>query len=83
MMKPFDHITIDPHVMQGKPCVRGMRVTVSLVVNLVASGMTTEEILRSYPYLEREDIVQCLQYASWAVDEEILPFDEPAHAVSG
>ncbi|HWL93426.1 MAG TPA: DUF433 domain-containing protein [Phycisphaerae bacterium] len=82
-MNPFNRITIDPQLMQGKPCVRGMRVTVSLVVNLVAAGMTTEEIVRSYPYLEPADIAQCLSYASWAVDEEVMPFDESSHAVSG
>ena len=79
----FDRITLDPQVMQGKPCVRGMRVTVALVVNLVASGMSNEEIIRSYPYLEAEDIAQCLTYAACAVNEEIMPFDESAHAVSG
>ncbi|RJP35691.1 MAG: DUF433 domain-containing protein [Phycisphaerales bacterium] len=82
-MNPFDRITIDPNVMQGKPCVRRMRVTVSLVVNLVASGMTKEEILRDYPYLEPEDIAQCRSYAPWAVDEEVMPLDGAAHAVSG
>lgn len=82
-MNPFDRITIDPQIMQGKPCVRGMRVSVSLVVNLVAAGMSNEAILRSYPYLEVEDIAQCLSYASCAVNEEIMPFDESAHAVSG
>ncbi len=70
-MNPFDRITIDPHIMQGKPCVRGMRVSVSLVVNLVAAGMTKEEIVRAYPYLEPQDIDQCLSYASWAVKEEM------------
>ncbi|HKQ48108.1 MAG TPA: DUF433 domain-containing protein [Phycisphaerae bacterium] len=82
-MHPFDRITIDPQLMQGKPCVRGMRITVALVVNLVAAGMTKEEIIRSYPYLEPEDIAQCLSYASCAVNEEIMPFDETADAVSG
>ncbi len=80
-MNPFDRITIDPNVMQGRPCIRGMRITVSLVVNLVAAGMSREEIIRSYPYLEPEDIAQSLSYASWAVDEEVMPFDESAHAV--
>ena len=82
-MTSFNRITVDPHVMQGKPCVRGLRVTVALVVNLVASGMTQDQILRHYPYLEPDDIAQCLSYAAWAVDEQVLPFDEPANAVSG
>lgn len=80
-MTPFDRITVDPIVMQGKPCVRGMRVTVSLVVKLVASGMSHEEITREYPYIESEDIAQCLSYAACVVDEQILPFDEQAHAI--
>lgn len=63
-MHLFDRITIDPRIMQGRPCVRGMRITVSLVVNLVAAGMTREEIIHSYPYLEPEDIAQCLSYAA-------------------
>jgi uncharacterized protein (DUF433 family) len=67
--------------MQGKPCVRGMRITVSLVVNLVAAGMTWDEIIRNYPYLESEDIAHCLSYAACAVNEEIMPFDEPVHAI--
>lgn len=82
MQHTFDRITVEPNVMQGKPCVRGMRITVSLVVNLVAAGMTRDEIIRNYPALEPEDIAQCLSYASWAVDEEVFPFDEPVHAVS-
>lgn len=82
-MNPFDRITIDPQIMQGKPCVRGMRITVSLVVNLVAAGMTRDEIIRNYPDLVPEDISQCLSYASWAVDEEVMPFDGPIHALPG
>jgi uncharacterized protein (DUF433 family) len=80
VMNAFDRITVNPNVMQGKPCVRGMRVTVSLVVNLVASGMSTEEIIRSYPYLEPEDIAQCLTYAAWVVDERVIPLDEQTHS---
>lgn len=60
-----------------------MRITVALVVNLVAAKMTTEEIIRSYPYLEPEDISQCLSYAACAVDEQFMTFDESIHAVSG
>jgi uncharacterized protein (DUF433 family) len=66
----FDRITIEPDKMGGKPCVRGMRVPVSLVVNLVANGMTDEGILRDYPYLEKEDIRQCLLYAAAVVHED-------------
>ena len=59
----FDRITFDPKMMGGRACIRGMRVTVSLLVNLVANRMSTEEILEAYPYLEAEDVQQALQYA--------------------
>ena len=58
----FDRITFDPKMMGGRACIRGMRVTVSLLVNLVANRMSTEEILEAYPYLEAEDIQQALQF---------------------
>jgi len=64
--------------MGGRACVRGMRMTVSLVVNLVANGMSTEDILREYPELEPEDIRQALQYASALANEEIGFFKSPA-----
>jgi uncharacterized protein (DUF433 family) len=60
-MLEFDRITFDPEVMGGRACIRGMRVTVSLVINLVASGMTPEEIIKEYPYLEPDDIRQALR----------------------
>ena len=69
----FDRITFDPKVMGGRACIRGMRITVSLVVNLVANGMATEEILKEYPDLEAEDIRQALQYAAFLTSEEIYP----------
>ena len=58
----FDRITFDPKMMGGRACIRGMRVTVSLLVNLVANRMSTEEILKAYPYLEAEDVQQALQF---------------------
>lgn len=58
----FDRITFDPKMMRGRACIRGMRVTVSLLVNLVANRMSTEEILEAYPYLEAEDVQQALQF---------------------
>ncbi len=70
----FDRITFDPGVMGGRACIRGMRITVSLVVNLVANAMTSEEILREYPELEEEDIRQALQYAASLANEEIHLF---------
>jgi uncharacterized protein (DUF433 family) len=61
-MLGFDRITFDPEVMGGRACIRGMRLTVSLVVNLVANGMDTAEVIEAYPYLEPEDIQQALEY---------------------
>ncbi len=75
-MLEFDRITFDPNVMGGRACIRGMRVTVSLVVNLVANGMSTEEIIRDYPYLEPEDVRQALQYAAWLTEETIHPLEQ-------
>ena len=74
----FERITFDPGVMGGRACIRGMRITVALVVNLVANGMSTEEIIREYPELEREDVRQSLQYASALANEEIVLFKSPA-----
>jgi uncharacterized protein (DUF433 family) len=64
-----DRITIDPNVMCGKPCIRGMRVTVGMVVGMLAEGHTTEEILKLHPYLEAEDISQALSYAALRAEE--------------
>ncbi len=63
-MEKFERITIDPKVFGGKPCIRGMRFPVSKILNLLASGMTIEDILRDYPYLEREDILQAIKYSA-------------------
>ena len=70
----LDRITFNPHLMGGKPCLRGMRVTVGTVVGLVASGRSFEEILQVYPYLETEDIKQALAYAAWRSEEIEVPF---------
>jgi uncharacterized protein (DUF433 family) len=70
-MENFNRITFDPNLMGGRACVRGMRITVALVLNLIANGMTTDQIIREYPYLEDEDVRQCLQYAAWLADESI------------
>ena len=69
----YDRITYDPQVMGGRACSRGMRIPVSLVVKLVANGMTVEQSLREYPDLEAEDVHQALQYAADLVDEELHP----------
>ena len=76
-MMGFDRITFDPNVMGGRACIRGRRVTVALIVNLVANGMKTEEIIDAYPYLEPADIRQALQYAAWLAEESVYPL-EPA-----
>jgi len=72
-METLDRITTNPEVMGGKPCLRGLRVTVGTVVGLVAAGRPTDEILRLYPYLEAEDIRQALAYAAWRAEEIELP----------
>ena len=69
-MEAIERITIDPKVFGGRPCIRGLRFPVSKVLDLIASGMTTEEVLADYPYLEAEDIRQSLKYAAWVVQEE-------------
>ena len=68
----LDRITHDVRVMGGKPTIRGMRVTVGTVVGLIGSGMTMEQVLTDYPYLEREDILQALKYAAWRAEEREL-----------
>jgi uncharacterized protein (DUF433 family) len=68
-MPELDRITRNPAVMGGKPCIRGLRVTVGLVVGLVAAGRSWAEILVHYPYLEEEDIRQALTYAAWRSQE--------------
>ena len=67
----FERITADPAILGGKACIRGMRISVSLIVNLVANGMTVDEIVEEYPDLEPEDIRQALKYAAWTVDDAI------------
>jgi uncharacterized protein (DUF433 family) len=70
-MLGFDRITFDSDVMGGRACIRGMRVTVSLIVNMVANDMTHDEIVEAYPYLEPDDIRQALQYAAWLAEESV------------
>ena len=68
-MPHLDRITRDPSVMGGKPCVRGMRATVGMIVGQIGAGHTIDELLADYPYLEREDILQALRYAAWLAEE--------------
>ncbi len=72
-MVDLDRITFDPNVMGGRACIRGMRVTASMVVGLVAEGRSTEEILEAYPYLEEDDIRQALAYSAWRAAEIDIP----------
>ncbi len=72
-MAQFDRITFDPAVMGGKPCIRGLRVTVGMVLGLLAAKRSREEILKAYPYLEAKDIDQCLAYAAWRMEERDVP----------
>jgi uncharacterized protein (DUF433 family) len=69
----FDRISLDPEVMGGKPCIRGMRITVGTVLGLLASGHAEAEVLNAYPYLEPEDIRAALAYATWRVEEIEVP----------
>jgi uncharacterized protein (DUF433 family) len=68
-MGQLDRITGDPTVMGRKPCIRGMRVTVGMIVGQIGAGHTIEELLADYPYLQREDILQALRYAAWLAEE--------------
>jgi uncharacterized protein (DUF433 family) len=68
-MGQLDRITQQPDVMGGKACIRGMRVTVGMVVAQIGAGHSVDEILADYPYLEREDIMQALRYAAWRAEE--------------
>lgn len=68
-MEQLNRITQNPAVMGGKACIRGMRVTVSMVVGQIGAGHSVDEVLTSYPYLEREDILQALRYAAWLAEE--------------
>jgi uncharacterized protein (DUF433 family) len=68
-METLSRITQNPGVMGGKACVRGMRVTVGMIVGQIGSGRTVDELLVDYPYLERDDILQALRYAAWRTEE--------------
>ena len=77
-MLGFDRITFDLHMMGGRACIRGMRITVALVVNLVANGMTIAEIIDAYPSLAPDDIHEALHYVAWLAEETVHPL-EPVH----
>lgn len=71
-MEKLDRITIDPEVCLGQPTVRGMRITVSFVLKMLANGHSNQEILEWYPFLEEEDIRQVLQYAAWLASDQVM-----------
>jgi len=68
-MKKLERITLDPSVMGGKACIRGLRVTAGTIVGLIAAGHSRDEILKLYPYLEDPDITEALSYAAWRAEE--------------
>jgi uncharacterized protein (DUF433 family) len=68
-MQDFDRITLDPLQMGGRPCIRGMRITVGTIVGQLGGGVAIDEILADYPYLTREDVLQALSYAAWRSEE--------------
>ncbi len=73
----FDRITVEPDKPEGKPCIRGLRITVETVVRLVASGWSFDEILENYPHLDREDISQALEYAAASTNVHFYRLREP------
>lgn len=75
-MTHFDRITFDPQIMGGKACIRGMRVTVGMILGNLAAGQSKKDILKAYPYLEPADVDQSLAYAAWRMQERDLPLVE-------
>jgi uncharacterized protein (DUF433 family) len=69
----FDRVTFNPEMMGGRACIRGMRVTVATIVDLIAEGSSIDDVLADYPYLEREDVRQALAYAAWLARDEVVP----------
>ncbi len=75
-MKKLTRITCNPDVMGGKSCIRGMRVTVGMIVGLLASGHSIPDVLDEYPYLEEPDVLEALSYSAWRVEEVELPLNQ-------
>jgi uncharacterized protein (DUF433 family) len=72
-LSSLDRITVDPAVCQGQPTIRGMRITVGVVLRMLAGGASIKEVLNAYPELEEEDIRQAMQYAAWKASEQSRP----------
>lgn len=70
-MEQIDRITVDPHVCLGQPTIRGMRITVSVVLKMLASGSTIQDVLDAYPELDAEDVRQAMQFAAWVVSDQV------------
>ena len=68
-MNPFSRLTQDPAVMGGKPCIRGQRVTVGMIVGQIGAGRSIDDLLMDYPYIEREDVLEALRFAAWRLQE--------------
>ena len=68
-MRDFSRITQNPEVMGGKPCIRGMRVTVGMIVGQIGAGRSVDDLLADYPYIERDDVLEALRYAAWRAQE--------------
>lgn len=74
-MEPFDRIAQVPGTMGGRACIRGLRVTVGMVVRQIGAGLTVDEVLADFPYLEREDVMQALRYAAWRAEHREIVLD--------
>ena len=70
-MKDLDRITINPNVCLGQPTVRGMRITISVILKMLAGGKSVEDVLEAYPELKEEDVLQSIRYAAWVVSDQI------------
>ena len=72
-VKTFKRITVDPKICHGKACIKGTRIPVHIILNLLASGETTEGILKAYPHITKKDVEECIKYGAYLAEEEILP----------
>jgi uncharacterized protein (DUF433 family) len=75
-MQALERIVLRPGLMGGKACIRGLRVTVGMIVNQIGAGKSVDEILADFPYLEREDVMQALRYAAWLAEEREVAMNE-------
>lgn len=76
-MEKLDRITVDPHICLGQPTIRGMRITVSVILKMLAAGKSIHDVLEAYPELEEEDVTQAIQYAAWVVSDQIQMVPTP------